>query len=82
MVYDLYELAANVKINGRFYAARTLRKRAEENSLPSYIKVYKFKCGWIFEIQEIPDHLKPFQILLKPKPMKEIQPLQSQSDQP
>jgi len=68
MVYDLEGLAKNVKLNGRYYKPRTVRKRAEEGSLPSYIKVYKFKCGWIFEIQEIPEHLtKNFKIQVTPK---------------
>jgi hypothetical protein len=67
MVYDLEGLAKNIPINGKYYTSRTIRKRAEQNQLPSYIKVYHFKCGWIFEIQEIPDHLKGFIIQIKPK---------------
>ena len=70
MVYDLEGLAKNVKINGRFYAARTIRNRIKNNTLPSYIKVYKFKCGYVFEIapEEIPEHIrKNFTVLLRPK---------------
>ena len=66
MVYDLAGLAKNIKINGRFYSVNTIRDRAKKGTLPSYIKVYKFKCGYVFEIQQMPDNLKGFTVLIRP----------------
>jgi hypothetical protein len=71
MVYDAEQLSELLTIGGKKLTPRTIRRRAANKTLPSYIICHKFKSYWIFEIQEIPEHLrKNFEVMLKPKKVK------------
>ena len=77
MVYSAKTYAEKIPINGKYVCERTIRRMAKKGLLPSHTKVHYLERGMILEIQEIPDHLKGFDIMLRPK----ILPRQSPSEQ-
>jgi len=82
MVYDAKTYSEAFLINGKKVGPETIKVLARRNQLPSWVKVYRFGKIWIFEVQEIPDHIKNnFHVMLRPKPKQDSQCILLPSDQ-
>jgi hypothetical protein len=71
MILDANEYSEQILVNGKQISPRTVLRRAKSGTLPSHTIVHKKKGIYIFEIPEIPNHIRDnfiVKITAKPRP--------------